>query len=194
MHRTAIYLRVSKDGLKQLNQYYHIKKYIEYKNLGKFTIFRDKATGRNQDRPKWQKLMECVKTHQVDRVIVFKMDRVSRSLKDTLLILEHLNAYNVNLISINENFDPSTPMGKAFVSMIATFAELESNTISERTKANYARLKDKHKQDLKWGRRKETNTEKVKELYSMGYSMRHIATLLNCSATTISRHLCGKTR
>lgn len=87
------------------------------------------------ERPAIQRLIKDVKVHKIDCVIVFKLDRISRSQKDTLYLIEEVfNKYNVGFVSVRENFDTTTPFGKAMVGVLSIFAQLERETILERTK------------------------------------------------------------
>ncbi len=86
-------------------------------------------------RPAVQKLIRDVKDHKINCVIVFKLDRISRSQKDTLYLIEEVfNKYNVGFVSMRENFDTTTPFGKAMVGILSIFAQFERETILERTK------------------------------------------------------------
>ena len=74
------------------------------------------------ERPAIQRLIKDVKVHKIDCVIVFKLDRISRSQKDTLYLIEEVfNKYNVGFVSVRENFDPTTPFGKAMVGVLSIF-------------------------------------------------------------------------
>lgn len=92
-------------------------------------------SGKNLNRPAIQKLMKDAKTNKIDCVIVFKLDRLSRSQKDTLYLIEEIfNKHNVGFTSIQEKFDTTTPFGKAMIGILSVFAQLERETILERTK------------------------------------------------------------
>ncbi len=92
-------------------------------------------SGKNLNRPAIQKLMKDVKTNKIDCVIVFKLDRLSRSQKDTLYLIEEIfNKHNVGFTSIQEKFDTTTPFGKAMIGILSVFAQLERETILERTR------------------------------------------------------------
>lgn len=92
-------------------------------------------SGKNLNRPAIQKLMEDAKTNKIDCVIVFKLDRLSRSQKDTLYLIEEVfNKHNVGFTSIQEKFDTTTPFGKAMIGILSVFAQLERETILERTR------------------------------------------------------------
>lgn len=92
-------------------------------------------SGKDLNRPAIQDLIEDVKNKKVDCVIVYKLDRISRSQRDTLFLIEEVfNKYNVGFISIRENFDTTSPFGKAMIGILSVFAQLERETILERTR------------------------------------------------------------
>lgn len=85
-------------------------------------------------RPEMKRLLTDARQKKFDIVLVYKLDRVSRKLKDALEISDELERNNVQLMSLQENFDTTTPMGKMVFQMISSFAELERNTIVGRVK------------------------------------------------------------
>ncbi len=92
-------------------------------------------SGANTDRPMLKTLIEEIKKGNVSEVIVYKLDRFSRSQKDTLYLIEDiLIPNNVAFISMNENMDTSTPIGRAMLGIMSAFAQLERETIKERTR------------------------------------------------------------
>ena len=92
-------------------------------------------SGKDLNRPAIQNLIDDVKNKKVDCVIVYKLDRISRSQRDTLFLIEEVfNKYNVGFISIRENFDTTSPFGKAMIGILSVFAQLERETILERTR------------------------------------------------------------
>lgn len=92
-------------------------------------------SGKDLNRPAMQELMKDVENHEIDAVIVFKLDRISRSQRDTLYLIEEVfNKHNVGFISVRENFDTTSPFGKAMIGILSVFAQLERETILERTR------------------------------------------------------------
>lgn len=90
-------------------------------------------SGGNTDRPSLSQLLESVRRHEADAVVVYKLDRLSRSQKDTLTLIEDEFLSNkTDFISINENFDTSTPFGRAMIGILSVFAQLEKDQITER--------------------------------------------------------------
>ncbi len=110
--------------------------YAKAKEFDAYEYYVDGGySGKNLERPAIKQLIEDVKNHLLDCVIVFKLDRISRSQKDTLYLIEEVfNKYKVGFISIRENFDTTTPFGKAMIGVLSIFAQLERETILERTK------------------------------------------------------------
>ncbi len=92
-------------------------------------------SGKNLERPAIQKLIKDCEDGKIDTVLVFKLDRLSRSQKDTLYLIEEVfNNNEVGFISVRESFDTTTPFGKAMIGILSVFAQLERETILERTK------------------------------------------------------------
>ena len=110
--------------------------YAKSKDYTEFEYYIDGGySGKDLNRPAIQKLIEDCKNHKIDAVFVFKLDRISRSQRDTLYLIEEVfNKYNVSFISMRENFDTSTPFGKAMIGVLSVFAQLERETILERTR------------------------------------------------------------
>lgn len=104
----------------------------------KFEIYSDRGySGGNTNRPDFQRLMSDVEQGAVSRVIVYRIDRISRSVLDFAAIYGKLEQHNVEFVSATEQFDTSTPMGKAMLQIIMVFAELERKTIQLRINDNF---------------------------------------------------------
>ncbi|QNK41873.1 recombinase family protein [Caproicibacter fermentans] len=101
-------------------------------------VFADRGySGKNTDRPAFQKMMKAVKRGEVDKIIVYRLDRISRSITDFGAVWDMLKEHGTEFVSVNEKFDTSTPVGRAMVYIIMVFAQLERETIAERIKDNY---------------------------------------------------------
>ena len=110
--------------------------YAKSKDYTEFEYYIDGGySGKDLNRPAIQRLIEDCKNHKIDAVCVFKLDRISRSQRDTLYLIEEVfNKYDVSFISMRENFDTSSPFGKAMIGVLSVFAQLERETILERTR------------------------------------------------------------
>lgn len=105
---------------------------------GEVTVYQDKGfSGKNTNRPDFQRMMADVEKGLVQRVIVYRLDRFSRSLADFSQLWEVLGRHGVEFISVNEKFDTSTPVGRAMLNIIMIFAQLERETTAERVRDNY---------------------------------------------------------
>lgn len=137
--KAAIYIRVSTQ--EQATEGYSIQaqtdrliKYVEAKDFILYKKYIDAGYSASKlERPAMQDLIQDVQSKKVDVVIVYKLDRLSRSQKDTMYLIEDIFRPNdVELISMQESFDTSTAFGSATVGMLSVFAQLERKSISER--------------------------------------------------------------
>lgn len=107
-------------------------------NEWEYTVYRDAGySGKNLNRPEFSKLMNDVKSGKLKKIICYRLDRISRSMADFSQLIVIFEEYGVEFISATENFDTSTPLGRAMVNIIMTFAQLERETITARVKDNY---------------------------------------------------------
>lgn len=102
-------------------------------------------TGANTDRPALQKLTTDIKTGKVDCVIVYKVDRLSRSLLDFTQLLEFFDQNNVAFVSVTQHFNTNTSMGRLTLNILLSFAQFEREIISERTRDKMGAAKKKGK-------------------------------------------------
>lgn len=136
--RCACYVRVSTEN--QLENYSieeqidRLKSYCKAKDFTIVKFYTDGGySGGNLERPALKQMLSDISNNVVDSVIVYKLDRLSRSQKDTLMLIEDkFLANKVDFISINENFDTSTPFGRAMIGILSVFAQLEKDQITER--------------------------------------------------------------
>lgn len=149
MNNTALLARVSTQ--EQADHGYSIDEQIErmraYCKAMNWNIYKEYIdagfSGANTDRPALQRMIRDIKTGKVKRVLVYKLDRLSRSQKDTLELIEDVFLANgCDFVSMSENFDTSTPLGRAMIGILAVFAQLEREQIKERmTMGRVARAK-----------------------------------------------------
>jgi DNA invertase Pin-like site-specific DNA recombinase len=103
-------------------------------------------SGRKEGRPQLQALMRAARNHEFDCVLVWKFDRFARSVAHLLRALEEFEHLGIRFISVQDQIDTQSPMGRAMFTIIGAMAELESSLISERVKAGMeaARARGKH--------------------------------------------------
>lgn len=134
---TAIYARQSLDKKDSLSIDGQID-LCRAEAAGEYKVYTDKGfSGKNTHRPSFAKLMKDVESGEVEKLVCYRLDRISRSIVDFGMIWETLSRNHVEFVSINEKFDTSTPGGRAMLYIIMVFAQLERETIAERVKDNY---------------------------------------------------------
>lgn len=138
--RAGLYIRVSTqeqadEGYSIGAQTERLKAYCAAKGWTVHHIYTDPGfSGSNIERPALDQMIKDVKRKKLDTVIVYKLDRLSRSQKDTLFLIEDVFLKNkVDFVSLNENFDTSTAFGRAMIGILSVFAQLEREQIKERT-------------------------------------------------------------
>lgn len=136
----GIYIRVSTQ--EQANEGYSIDAqrdrltaYCRSMAWNIYNIYIDGGfSGSNMSRPALSQLLDDIKGKRVNCVLVYKLDRLSRSQKDTLYIIEDVFLKNgIDFVSLNENFDTSSPFGRAMIGILSVFAQLEREQIKERS-------------------------------------------------------------
>lgn len=101
-------------------------------------VYEDRGfSGKNTMRPGFQSMQRDVRAGKISRIIVYRLDRLSRSIMDFGQLWNELDAHQVEFVSVNEKFDTGTPMGRAMLYIIMVFAQLERETIGERVTDNY---------------------------------------------------------
>ena len=104
-------------------------------------VFEDEGfSGGNLKRPAFQKMMADVRKHKFKAIVVYRLDRISRNISDFTGLIDELTKLDVSFVSIREQFDTSTPMGRAMMFIISVFSQLERETIAERIRDNMHEL------------------------------------------------------
>lgn len=104
-------------------------------------IYEDEGfSGGNTNRPKFKEMMAKIKANQIQAVVCYRLDRISRNVADFSLMYQVFEDMNVSFLSVSERYDTSTPSGRAMLSMCTVFAQMERETIAERIKDNMHEL------------------------------------------------------
>lgn len=158
------------------------------KSSGCELIFQEKASGGRWDRPELHRLLEQLRKGDV--LVVWKLDRLSRSLKDVLLLLEKVEQAEAGFSSLTEAIDTTSPGGRMMMQMIGTFAEFERAMLRERTRNG---LDAARKQGRVGGRRPKLKAHQQKEIVNLVHSGQKnaadAARLFNIHPATVSRLL-----
>ena len=144
----AIYSRKSKftgKGESIGNQVELCREYVRNVYGGEYAdrcvVFEDEGfSGGDLQRPDFQRMMEQVRRHRFRAIVVYRLDRVSRNISDFTGLIDELTKLDVSFVSIKEQFDTGTPMGRAMMFIISVFSQLERETIAERIRDNMHEL------------------------------------------------------
>ena len=151
-------------------------------------VYVDRMTGARWDRPELQRLLDQLR--EGDVLVVWKLDRLGRSLKDLLFLLEKVQAAGAGFRSLTEAIDTTTPAGRMMMQMLGAFAEFEREMIRERTKAG---LDHARSEGRIGGRKRALTPRQEAEVLEMVQSGRATAAdaarLFEVSRATVSRIL-----
>jgi len=140
----AIYSRKSKftgKGESIVNQIELCKRECSHLNIEQFIIYEDEGfSGKNIKRPQFQKMLNDARQNKFHVLICYRLDRISRNISDFTCLINELDSLHISFISVNEQFDTSTPMGRAMMYIASVFAQLERETIGERVRDNMLEL------------------------------------------------------
>lgn len=175
------YARVSKDDQ---NLDLQIDALIEY---GVDEIYKEKVTGRKQDRQQLTELLGKIRTG--DTLVIWKLDRLGRTVKQLLAIVEDFDRRGINFVSIKEDFDTSTPVGKFVFHIFCAISQMERDVIAERTRAGLAAAKKRGRS----GGRRPTDMKTIelalKMYFSNEFSIKDISETTGLSKTTIYKYV-----
>jgi DNA invertase Pin-like site-specific DNA recombinase len=157
------------------------------KKYGCDQIYEEKMTGTKKDRPKLAELMTILRPS--DSVVIYKLDRISRSTKHLIDLSEFFKKKGVEFVSIQDSIDTSTPMGRFFFRILASISELERDIVSERTKAGLTSARARGRN----GGRPRVSQKKLdlalKMYISKHYSIREIVNASGVSQATLYRSI-----
>jgi DNA invertase Pin-like site-specific DNA recombinase len=154
---------------------------------GAARIFTDRATGTNANRPQLQEALRYLNAGDV--LMVWKLDRLGRSVRDCIAILEDLHERGIEFRSLTQGFDTTTAQGKFFYTVMSAFAELDVALLRERT---YEGLAAARKAGRTGGRPTVMSTERTAQavrMYKDGTGISEIARVLGVGRTSVDRAL-----
>ena len=183
----AIYARVSTDKQAVDLQLSELRDFVKRSNWKIHNEYIDQGyTGANTKRPAFAEMMKQAKKRKFEILLVWKLDRLGRSLKDLINTLDELGHLGVDFISYDNNLDTSTPTGKLVFQIVGAVAEFEKDIIRERVKAGLENAKRKGKRLGRPGTPKAT-FQKAKTLRAKGLSFREIGRRLNIDEGTFRK-------
>src|SRR5450756_493322 len=135
---TAVYFRVSSKRQDTASQEADVKRYVAANGLEGATIYRDKFTGKTMNRPGFDKLLAAIRGGDIKSVIVWRLDRLGRTASGLSSLFEELVARKVNLVSLRDGLDLSTPAGRLMANVLGSVAAFETEIRAERVIAGLA--------------------------------------------------------
>lgn len=189
----AIYIRVSTVGQNEEGQRREIQRWISGNGIDPTTVlwFVDKDTGDNLDRPAFARLQKRIFDGQIQAVVVWKLDRLSRSLKDGINTLCEWCDKGIRVVSVTQQIDFNGAAGKLIASVLFAVAEMEQETRRERQAAGIAVAKEMGKYT---GRKKGAvkagvDPKRAVELRQQGLKITEIAQAMGVSESSVMRYL-----
>lgn len=142
MKKVAIYCRVSTEEQNPEKQEAELREFCSNRNYEIFQIYTDTISGNKDSRPKLNELMQDAYNNHFNTVVIWKLDRLGRSLKHLIDIVNKFQLWNIDLICKTQQIDTSTPNGKLLFHIFGAVAEFERALISERTKLGLKKAKN----------------------------------------------------
>ena len=189
--RVLLYARVSTAHHDQNPeiQILELRRYCESRG---WTIIKELVdhgfSGGTDKRPALQELIRIVNAKEADCVVVLKLDRLFRSLKQLVTTLDDFQSKGISFVAVKDSVDYTSPTGKLFTQILGSLAEFEKALVRERTIAGLVYARDV-KGKLLGRPKKVRNIALLVHLTSQGMSVRQVAKMIGCSAATVAREL-----
>lgn len=187
----AVYIRVSTHSQKSDSQKAEISRWLKAHghNLNEVMWYEDHETGTTMNRKEFTLLTEAVFAGAVKTVVVWKLDRLARSMKEGINVLSSLCESGVRVVSVTQQIDLSGTVGQMVAGVLFGIAQIEHQHIKERQAAGIAVAKER---GIYTGRKKGTTKakpERARELKAQGLKNREIAQALNITIRTVGNYL-----
>lgn len=190
----AVYLRVSSRTQKTDAQRPDIERWLKGQRIKPADVrwFEDKETGKTLDRPAFEELRTAIFNGEVDTVVVWKLDRLSRNQRDGINLIGDWCEQGIRLVSVMQQHDLKGSLGRMIAGIMFSIAEMELDSIRERQAAGIAAAKKRGVYDRLEGRPKgstKANPKRAKELAAQGLNKSEIARALGVHRHTVSTYL-----
>ncbi len=169
MKKIIIYTRVSTKDQTTESQILKLDEYCKNHDYKVVAKYEDIGTGKNTKRPNYQKLLNDIHLKSFDILLVWKLDRLSRSLQDLMNLGELLKVKEIDLITYDNAIDTTSPTGKLMFQVMGAFAEFNRNLIAENVKAGMEKARAK---GVKVGRPQTQQKKLTKKVLEVAYSMK----------------------
>ncbi len=187
MKRAFLYLRVSTLDQNTELQRRELTEYCERQGWIIAEIFEDKLSGTTSNRPSLKLMNQRLWNNEADIVLVYKLDRIFRSLSDCINFIQDWANRGIEFVSLRDpGMNMASPTGKLMLHILASFAEFEASLIRMRVRSGLANAKAK---GTKLGRPKTIDVAKVHQLRQLGWSLSQIAKELKITKSAVSKTL-----
>lgn len=187
---TAVYVRVSTEAQRTDSQEQELKRYCRQRGWKDLTLYVDKISGAKASRPELDQMMQDIRAGKVERLVVYKLDRLGRSLTHLALILDELNRLRVPIIASSQGIDTSddNPAGRLQLGVLMAVAEFERGIIKERVNAGLAAAKAR---GVQLGRPATINGRagEIRKLKAKGLGLRAISRELKMPPSSVHKAL-----
>lgn len=186
--RVAIYLRVSTLDQDPESQGREVRAFVAARSWESVETYQDLGiSGAKARRPALDRLLKDSWRGRFQAVVVWDLSRMARSTLNALQLLQEFQQMKVRLIAVKQTFDTDTPLGRAFFTLAAMFAELEREILIERVRAGMARARAEGKRIGRPERR--VNLEELRRLRGERFSIRQIARRMGVPRSTVAKRL-----
>ncbi len=188
--KVALYLRVSTTDQDPETQGREVRQLVAARGWETVETYQDVGvSGARSRRPGLDQLQKDAWRGRFEAVVVWDLSRMARSTLHALQVLQEFEQMKVRLVAVKQTFDTDTPLGRAFFTLAAMFAELERSILIERVRAGMARARAEGKHIGRPVRR--VDLEEVRRLRAAGLSIRQIARRVEVPPSTVAKRLAG---
>lgn len=195
MKHVAVYMRVSTNQQTTRSQKPDLERWLQAQGPDiPVKWYEDKATGKNMDRPGWQRLQEAISRDEVDCIVCWRLDRLGRTAAGLCKLFEQLQTKSINLVSLKESIDLKSASGRLLANILASVAAFETELRGERVKAGQQAARQR---GITWGGSRKgrltritpQQVQTVLKLKNEGHGITHIARSVNTDRSSVYRIL-----
>lgn len=186
--KVVVYLRCSTSEQSTDMQLSELNEYAAARGLTVQKIYQDQRTGTNTNRPAFQQMMKDARSRKFNLLLIWKLDRFARSLRDLLSHLQELTELGITFVSLKDQLDLGSSVGRLMLQIVGAFGEFEASIIRERVRAG---VRNKIAKTGKWGPSRKRDDQAIRKLRETGLSVREIARRQGVSSTSVARAIKG---
>jgi DNA invertase Pin-like site-specific DNA recombinase len=187
--KVCIYARVSTDQQELDQQLVALNRFCQVQNFEIGHVYAEKISSAKSNRPEYIAMVNALRRFEYDGVVIFRIDRLGRNSRELVLLFEELDSRKIQVFSLHENLDATTPMGRFTRDLLFSLAQLEREQISEATRQRLTALKNMGKKLGPPVKVSPKDADTIQELRRQGLSLRAIARAVKLGKSTVARVL-----